>query len=261
MSNYYQTLGIAKSATPDEVKKAYRKLAAQHHPDRGGDEEKLKQINEAYDTLKDPAKRQAYDNPQPQFTQARPGQPNFNIHDIFNMFGQAPGPGNPHSARRSTMQAQLYITLEDVATGGTRLISLSGQENAIEITVPVGINDRDNIRYPRLGLGGSDLVIQFRVRPHTVYQRVNDDLYIDIKVSVWDLILGVDKNIPTILGSAVLLKIPERTQPNAKLKVRGHGLPNKNNNRRGDLIVRVQAEIPESISDSLIEVLRNEKSQ
>lgn len=262
MKDYYQTLGIARTAAPEEIKKAYRRLAAQHHPDRGGDEEEFKKINEAYDTLKDPHRRQKYDNPQPQFTQASPGQTNFNIHDIFNMFGSSPGPGNPHRARRSTMNVQLYITLEDVATGGPRPISLAGQPNsAIEITIPVGIEDGDTIRYPRLGLGGSDLLIQYRLRPHAVYKRVKDDLHIDISVSIWDLILGTEKHIPTITGGAVLLKVPERTQPNTKLKVRGHGLPNKSTNNRGDLVVTLQARLPESISNDLIEVLKNEQSK
>ena len=150
MPDHYATLGVARTATVDEIKKAFRKLASQHHPDKGGDTKKFQEIQAAYDTLGDSAKRQQYDNPAPQFA-GMPGGAQFNMGDIFSqMFGGGMGHGfQGQHPRRNHMRMSLWITLKDVATGGHRQVAVGSTQgqSTIEIDIPLGINDGDMVQY------------------------------------------------------------------------------------------------------------------
>jgi curved DNA-binding protein len=263
MKNYYQTLGVERTATQDEIKRAFRKLASQHHPDKGGDTQRFQEIQEAYSVLGDEQKRKDHDNPsQPfHFQSAGPGA-NFNFDEIFHMFGARVGPGPGQEQRRSA-RFNLWITMQDVALGGPRVVSVNGPggNTNVEINVIPGIEDGDTIRYPKIGPGGTDLVITFRVRPDNRWQRQNETVITELIVSIWDLVLGADVTLETLTGSTISITIPGNTQPGTTMRVRGYGLPRKNTTMRGDLMVRLQARLPSNITPELLDHIRRERDQ
>lgn len=255
MKDHYQTLGVARTATADEIKRAYRRLASQHHPDKGGDKARFQEIQEAYDVLSDAARRQAYDNPQQQF-QFGPGVNfGFNFDDVFQMFN-----GGRAGAQGRAIRMSLWITLHDLASGGKRLVSLASQTGThnIEIDVPLGINDGDSVRYLQTGPNGQDLIIQFRIQPHPIWQRNNLDLTVDHSVSVWDLVLGGSTKIKDILGHELEVTVPANCQPGALLRLRKKGLP-ANNGDRGDLFVRLLANIPYPVPEPLRDAIQKHR--
>lgn len=268
MSDYYSKLGIDRGATADEIKRAYRKLASQHHPDRGGDKARFQEIEEAYRTLSDDQKRAAYDNPNP-FQHAQqngfPGGFNFNFstgpggfnfHDVFGMFNQHHAQHN----QRRMMRMSLWVSLYDVAVGGKRSVSVAAPQGTgvVEIDIPIGINDGDTIRYAGIAPGGGDLAVQFRVHPDPVWERHGMDLVTDHAISIWDLILGADVVIRNIQGQELKLVVPPRTQPRTMLRLRGHGLKN-NQGSAGDILVRVMAQIPDVIHPDIIESVKKHR--
>lgn len=256
MSDHYATLGVARTATPDEIKRAFRKLASQHHPDKGGNTQKFQEIQAAYDTLGDAVKRADYDNPRPQFS-GMPGGAHFNMNDIFSsMFGgQSPfgqQPRRPQSHTRMT----LWIRMTDVAQGGTRPVAVGTPhgQSTIEVEIPLGINDGDNVQYQGLAPGGGDLVIQFRVHPDPIWQRNGLDLVTDVTADIWSMILGSDITVRTLTGSALTTSMPPHTQPKTLIRLRGHGLRDRSGNT-GDLMIRVVPTIPKTIRPELLEAI------
>ena len=257
MADHYATLGVAKTATQDEIKKAFRKLASQHHPDKGGDTAKFQEIQAAYDTLGDEQKRAQYDTPTPQFG---PGGFSFNFgqgstqfNDIFSqMFGQ--GVNQP---QRRHMRMTTWITLVEAAHGGSKHLALgttSGQ-NAVEIEIPQGIEDGDAVQYSGVAPGGIDLVVQFRIHPHPVFRRQGLDLHRDIQVPLWDLLLGGDVEIDGLLDSRFSMRVPAKTTPGTVMRIRGQGVQNKNN-QRGDLYVHLQVQMPQQIPAEIIAAIQ-----
>jgi DnaJ-class molecular chaperone len=261
MTDYYAALGVPRTATADEIKRAFRKLASQHHPDKGGDTQKFQSIQQAYATLGDEQKRAEYDNPRPQFSgfsgfQGTPG--GVNINDIFGqMFGQQFAHQHQHP-RRSHVRMTLWITLLDVATGGRRTVSLGTQQgvSAVEIDIPLGINDGDNVQYEGIGPGGSDLVVNFRISPDRTWQRDALNLTMEVRLDIWSLILGGELTIDTLTGKTLTVGVPERTQPGTSLRLRGQGLRDRAG-QTGDIFVRVQAQIPTNIAPELLDAIRN----
>jgi len=259
MPDHYAALGVARNATQDEIKRAFRKLASQHHPDKGGDTKKFQEIQAAYDTLGDPAKRSQYDRPAPQFS-GMPGGAQFNMNDIFaQMFGQHPGFGGQHP-RRNPMRMSLWITLRDVSTGGHRQVAVGSPQGqtTIEIDVPQGINDGDMVQYAGLAPGGQDLVIEFRIHPHPQFRRDGLNLTVEYKCSVWDMILGGDTEIATLDGSQLVVSIPPLTDNGTTLRLRGRGLQDRKG-ATGDLFVRLNAVLPKSISPELITAIQQHR--
>ena len=242
MTTHYQTLGVERTASAEDIKRAYRKLAGQHHPDRGGDTAKFQSVQAAYDVLGDPGKRQQYDNPAPQFQGGAP----FDFDNIFNMFGarfQHPGQA------QQQVRMSLWITLADVAQGGRRTVSLGNM--TVEIEIPLGINDGDNVQYANLGPGGTNLVVNFRIHAHPRWQRQGLNLTQDENVLIWDLILGGELPVRDIQGTTLNMTIPAGTQPGTQLRLRGRGLRNRQG-EVGDLFVRLQARLPDTISPELL---------
>lgn len=257
MQNPYQTLGVDRDATPDEIKRAYRRLASQHHPDKGGDKARFQEIQQAYDTLTDPNRRSGFDNPfQGGFN---PGA-GFDFDSIFNMFGAQFQ--NPHMQRRSQARMSLWVTLRDIAQGGRRTITVGTQHGtqAVEIEIPQGINDGDTVQYSGLGPGGMDLLVTYRIHPDARFQRQGLNLYADHNVSVWDLILGCNTEIRDLLGNTLSLNIPPRTQPGTTLRLRGRGLSPKVG-AAGDLMIKVQATIPAQIDEALLAHIEQNRHQ
>lgn len=259
MTDYYSILGVDRSASADDIKLAYRRLASKHHPDRGGDKNKFQQIEEAYRTLGDAQNRAAYDQPQPQFGNFNGGF-GFNFQDIFGqMFSGHPGFGAPFQggSRTQLLRMSLWIHLLDVVTGGRRPVSVSTPQGnmVIEIDIPTGINDGDTVRYPNIAPGGGDLIVQFRVHPHTQWQRAGLDLMIEHTVSVWQLILGGEITISSITGESLVAMVPARTQPRSTLRLRQKGLRNQQG-QVGDIMVKLLAHIPEHIDPELLAAIQ-----
>lgn len=257
MTDYYQILGVDRSATAEEIKQAYRKLAMKHHPDRGGDATEFQRIQEAYAALGDPERRQQYHNPRSHDFHFSAGGGQFNFDDIFSMFGARFH--QQHQQRTSQIRLNLWISLYDVATGGTRQVAVNtGQGTAtVEIQIPQGIDDGDTVQYPKLAPGGGDLIISFRIRPDDIWQRQHNNLLRDELVSVWTLILGGTITVQTITNERLEVTVPPTTQANSILRVRGRGLPNRSG-VMGDLLIRVQAQIPHTVSQDLADMIRKE---
>ena len=256
MIDYYSTLGVSKTATQDEIKKAFRRLASQHHPDKGGDTAKFQEIQAAYDTLGDSAKRQQYDNPRPQFNNfGHASGPQFDFDTIFNVFGTQFG----HRQQRqqpAVSRANLTITLADVATGGKRTIGIG--QSTVEIEIPLGINDGDSIQYRGLGTQGSDLIITFRIAPSSTWQRQGSNLLTEHTINIWDLILGGETTVKDLLGNEITILVPKGTQPGARLRLRGRGLPGRVG--PGDIIVQIQAVIPKHIPKDLLDMIEQKRT-
>jgi len=265
--DYYSILGVNKNASDADLKKAYRKLAMENHPDRtGGDDTKFKQINEAYDTLKDPQRRADYDNPQPNpnaFNQ------NFgNYDDIFaNMFGRRPN-RTPNKSIRLIYQLKLTETV----TGKREVISYNlpnGSQKTVDLTIPKGIVNNQTVRYSGLGdnthkqYPAGDLEIQFRVINDTPFVLDGYNLGLTVPVNVYDLIAGTEKEIKTISGRLLKLKIKPNTSPNSILSISDEGLYHFNKNKRGKLYIDFKTTMPElnQVQKEMIEKLREELSK
>ena len=263
MKDYYQILNIPRTASADEIKRAYRRLASQHHPDKGGDTARFQEVEEAYRVLGDANRRQEYDNPRPTFNFNR-GAPGFNLDEIFNMFGA----DFRHDNRSGPVaRLSLWVDLEDVVRGGPRSVALQvgNRVTSVEINIPPGIEDGDSIRYPGLSPNGSDLVIHYRIKPNPRFEKDNRNLICQHEISIWDLVLGCEITVIDAVGTTLALTVPPGTQPNSLLRIRGRGIPASTlpgrtpNLAPGDLMVRMVARIPNNIDPEIIEVIRRKK--
>jgi curved DNA-binding protein len=260
--DYYTTLGISKNASDAEIKAAYRKMAMKHHPDRGGDEKKFKEVNTAYETLSDPQKKQMIDmgvDPNSQHTSYRQGSP-FEFHfntgnfdDIFSNFGFG---GRP-MRKNKTLNVNIEVTLEDILKGKVIDAEIGipgGVKKLVSIEVPPGIENGQQIRYRGMGehtltdVPPGDLIVNIFVREHSTFQRQGDMLMIKKFISPWDAILGADITIETIDKKTLTIGIPAGTQPDTVLSCRGEGLPNMRTKVRGNLLIKIQVEIPKNLN-------------
>lgn len=264
MTDYYKILGVDRAASPDAIKRAYRKLASLYHPDKeGGSKTKFQEVEEAYRTLSDPQKRQQYDNPSPfgpgGFGGFRQHTTEFDLDSIFSMFGARFHGGHPQMHRRAQMQ--LWITLQDVARGGPRTISVGTQHgtHAVEIEIPQGINDGDSVQYPGIGPGGMDLIVTFRIHPNPKFSRMGQNVIMEQAVSIWDLILGAEITVSDLLNTQLQLTIPAGTQPGTTLRMRGRGIGDRSG-QVGDLLVRIQAQIPDIIAPEILTAIKQNRA-
>lgn len=261
MKDYYKTLGIDKKSSSEDIKRAYRKLASLHHPDKGGDTVQFQEIQEAYATLSDTNKRQQYDNPATQFN--FPGGPGFNFDEIFNIFG-----ADLRGQRNTSSRLSLWISLADVMTGGARNLSIQTNKGAsnISINIPKGINDGDNVRYPGLAPDGHDLIINYRIKPDPKWRHEGLNLISDSTVDIWDLILGSELSVTDVIGNTYSVSIPPETQPGAILRVKGQGLPARSlpGDRAyapaGDLLIKLHARITSPVHPDIIEAIRKTRA-
>lgn len=261
MTTHYETLGVDATASQADIKSAYRKLAKKYHPDTvSGDEEKLKNISEAYNCIKTPEKRKQYDesllNPNPgkgfNFHTAPGG-----MHDIFKEF----------FGERLDRQYQIVITLEEAYNGKTFDVNHNGVDYPVNI--PGGIADGMNIRVPGLGAVSGDgkrtgdLIVYVRVQPHSTFQRNGVDLAVVVDVNYIDCLLGTDITVKTLNGSMIKVKVPECTNHNTKLKVKNHGMKYKTHNilKSGDLYVIVNSVTPKTLSSKQREILHKLKKE
>lgn len=250
--DHYATLGVSRESSPDEIKRAYRKLAAQHHPDRGGDTARFQEIQQAYDVLSDPQKRAQYDNPHPQMHQFNfgGGGPGFNpFDDIINQFMR--------QHRQAVYGTTVAVTLEQIATSQQVEIYINGPQGGrmARISVPPGVESGQQMRYENIIPEGL-LQVTFVVQPHPVFERRGLDLYTTKTINVFDLIMGTSITVQTISGAELEVKVPAGFKPGGNLRIPGRGLPGPG--RQGDQYVLIQAAIPDTISERLRETIRQE---
>ena len=273
--DYYNTLGITKSASEADIKTAYRKMAMKHHPDRGGDEKKFKEVTEAYETLSDPQKKQMFDmgvDPNAQHTSYRQGSPfefHFNTGNFEEVFGNFGFGGRP-VRKNKTLNVNIEVALEDILKG--RVIDAeigipNGSKRLVNIEVPPGIESGQQIRYRGMGehtlkdVAPGDLIVNVLVKQHSVFQRQGDMLMIKKFISPWDAILGSEITIETIDKKTLTIGIPAGTQPDTVLSCRGEGLPNMRTKVRGNLLIKIQIEIPRNLNSEQKSVVEQTKSK
>lgn len=267
MKSYYEILGLKSSASDQEIKSAYKKLARKFHPDRGGDTKKFQEIQQAYSVIGDAKKRHQYDNPNLNHRNLNDADPG----DIFDIFGFRTSRGP--QKRRGAFTATLWITLEDIARNEKRFVSLkdilstninmsletSTVNDYVEIDIPPAIDDNQSVRYPNLILNKQDLIINFRIKPDNKWSRNGLDILTEKTVEIWDLILGSTVVVDTISGSQVKITIPAGTQPSSLMRVGKHGLEDRSK-RQGDMYVKILARIPKNIPEPLIKTIREHRN-
>jgi curved DNA-binding protein len=271
MIDYYKTLGVPKTASQDEIKKAYRKLAAKHHPDRGGDTAEFQKLEEAYRILGDETARSEYDNPQPQF-QFR----TENMDDIFGAFfrgQQGPfgfGGFNQRQMRKNkNINIRIQMTLKDILTGKDFVGSIklpSGREQLLQLKIPKGVSAGDAIRYQGMGddsipnLPKGDLVAAIEEIPHPTFERQGPNIVTNITISVFDAMLGASSTIQTLDESTLEVTIPAGITHGTVLSCNGYGLPKgTNQDHRGNMYIRVNLKVPSILDErdkQVIEVLK-----
>jgi curved DNA-binding protein len=276
MTDYYQTLGVSENASPDEIKKAYRSLANKHHPDKGGDQAKFKDISVAYENLSDPQKKAEYDQ-QRQFG----GGQQFHFHtgnggfDPFSqMFGQGHpfanmfgGGGQPFGRghRNRDLNIQCAITLLDSFLGKQLEANYqlpSGRNQTVSISIPAGITNGDTIRYNGLGddsVPGAprgNLNVTVVVHGDSNFERRGDDLYTYVDINPIEAIIGCKKTISTITGTTMEVDIRAGVESGVEFASAGNGFPNVNNGRKGKFVTVVRIRTPRITDIDLIASLR-----
>ena len=287
--DYYKILGVQKTAGGEEIKKAYRKLAMKYHPDHTkGDkdaEEKFKKISEAYAVLSDKEKRKEYDTFGSEGFRQRFSQEDifrgFDFGDIFREFGFGGGnfshgggggrrfsfgTGSPFNfsgaqqsgqAKGSDLVYELPLTLREVATGTSKVITFQhqGRSENLTVKIPKGLIAGKKLRLAGKGnpspYGGpaGNLYIKSKVLNDQVFSSEKYDLYINRELKLTEALLGTTVSVPTIDDKQLSLKIPPGTKPGTKMRLSGHGLPDMKDNKKGDLYVRIQLKIPQNLNE------------
>lgn len=262
--DYYSILGVPKNASDQDIRKAYKKLSMQHHPDRGGDEEQFKKVNEAYQILKDPNKRSAYDNPQPRFnTGSMNGNPfgGARFEDIFaNMFNQQ----GYRQTRNPDVTIRVNIELAEVYTGKQIIATYrlrNGTEETVDLDIPPGCNDGDRVRFHGLGeniIPGrrGDLFVIIGVRPKAGWERIGNNLHTTIDVNSLELIIGTKKIITTLTGKQLELRIPQATKNGTVFSMNGYGLPDARGGRVGNMFVKINAVTPQNLNNDQLNKIK-----
>ena len=292
---FYDVLGVSKNATDKEIKSAFRKLAVKYHPDAGGDEQKFKEISEAYETLSDETKRKQYD--QMLMFGGMPGGGGAGYGgagyagaaggwgDIFDSIFSGNGAwgsdwgsgfgGNAGGRARTRKGGDLSITIDvsadDAFRGTSRTVTYSvpstGERQTISVTIPAGAVDGGKIRYKRRGEYGAnggergDLLVTTHVEEHPLFKRKGADVNMEVPVSAFEAALGCTVDVPTPGGKTVRLKIPAGTQSGKKFRFKEMGAPDvKRRGRTGALLVEVKVEVPTNLTGeerAALETLRD----
>jgi len=258
--DYYSVLGIPRNASEQDIRKAYKKQSMQHHPDRGGDAEEFKKVNEAYQTLKDPQRKQMYDmGGDPNVNNQRGGSPfefhfgSGNMEDIFSQFGF----GGQRRPQNKSVNVGIDIRLEDVLHGKDidAEVSLPGHgPKVINIKIPKGIQTGQQIRYQGLGddtiknIPAGDLLVNINVMPHRTFVRNGDHIICEKHINVLKLITGSKEIVNTLDGRSITFSIPKGTQPDTMLRCKSEGLPNIRSGQKGDLLIKIKAVVPKTLT-------------
>ncbi|MDI3312940.1 MAG: J domain-containing protein [Mycobacterium sp.] len=263
--DYYQTLGVSRDATPEQIQQAYRRLARKYHPDINKDpgaEERFKEVNEAYHVLSDPKTRERYDRfgedfrriPEDYDERAGAGVggragggfrgAGIDIDDLLSgIFGGVGGFGPVPGADQ---EAELQLTLEEAYRGGTRRIRLNGR--AYTVTIPAGVTEGQRIRLAGEGGRGSrnappgDLYLVVHITPHPRFRLDGRDISTDLLISPWEAVLGATVAVPTPAGETKV-KVPPGSSTGRRLRLRGEGMPNPRGSP-GDLYAEIKIVVP-----------------
>jgi DnaJ-class molecular chaperone len=273
--DYYDVLGVKREASAEEIKKAYRKLAREFHPDRNpGDkqaESRFKEVQEAYDILSDKAKREQYDRfgfvgPDGGFPGGGGGGPRSQTFhwggasgdmpqmdpetaEMLNqMFGGAGGMGDLFGrgrraggrARRAAppeeLESELTIPFETAARGGTITIQLEGR--TIDVKAPAGVKEGQVLRLHGQAPGGGDLRLKVRIQPHPYFRREDNDIILEVPLALAEAVLGTKVDVPTLDGERLTVKVPAGTSSGARLRLRGRGI------KGGDQYIEIKVAVP-----------------
>ncbi|CAN7374294.1 DnaJ domain-containing protein [Pseudoxanthomonas sp. LjRoot143] len=276
--DYYAVLGVEPSAGDAEIKTAYRRLARKYHPDvskEPGAEDQFKAVNEAYEALRDPQKRAAYDQlrargyrpgeefrPPPDFGRGGPGGQDFDYEEIFGGAGGGSGgfsdffeglfgrraraeqaaPRGPQPSRDS--RAKLAVPLQAVHDGGSVRVNVNGKQ--LDVKVPKGVRPGQVIRLAGQGTQGGNLLLEVEYAPHPQFEVDGRNIIHVLALAPWQAALGATLSVPT-LGGAVELKIPADSDTGRKLRLRGRGLPGT---PAGDQIVELEVTAPRAETDA-----------
>ncbi|MCA9062115.1 MAG: J domain-containing protein [Planctomycetaceae bacterium] len=283
--DYYEVLGVSRTASQDEIRKAYKKLARKFHPDVQPDDpnaqQKFSEITEAYDVLSDEQKRRQYDqfghafqgaggggNP---FQGFGGGQAEFDLNDILGgvfgggfqgqPFGGAGGRGRrsqPRAQKGQDLRTEITVPFHLSVHGGEHDLTLttSGKSERIGVRIPAGIHDGATIRLAGQGHPGQfggpagDVLLTVRVAPHPWFRRDGKNITLEVPVTPAEAVLGARIDVPTVFDGDVVLSIPEGTSSGTKLRLRGKGLRDPKGGDPGDQLVVVKVVVPKSASDA-----------
>jgi molecular chaperone DnaJ len=276
--DFYQVLGVDKKASADEIKKKYRSLARDLHPDKNQGnvalEEKFKAVSEAYDILSDSKKRAEYDEARSMFERggfrAPTGGQNFqggDFNDIFgggnpqDIFANLFGGGRRGPRKGSDLQTESTITFKESVFGTTLDLKLNTDGNGpqnISARVPAGVNDGAKIRVKGKGAPGEagpgDLFIQLQVKPHPIFSRKGENLVLTLPVTFAEAALGADIKVPTLAGDDVTVRLAAGTPTGRVLRVKGRGI--KKGAITGDLLVTIEVQVPRKVEGKAQEAIK-----
>lgn len=238
-ADYYEILGVERDASPQDIQRAYRKLARQWHPDVNQDpeaEETFKRVNEAYETLSNPKKRAEYDEP--------PAAPGFRLEDLLGgLFGG-------WASTVADIHVNLDLSVEEAYAGGPRhftLRTMTGDRD-IEVELPQGLTEGDMVRVNADEDEQGDVYLVIRLIPHARYLVEGRDIMIELPVAPWEAVLGAKVTVETP-GGEVDVRVPDGSASGRRLRLRGKGLPNPRGGA-GDLFVELKVVAPRKLSKS-----------
>lgn len=285
--NFYDVLGVKRDATQDEIKRAFRKLAAKYHPDAGGDEAKFKEVSEAYNTLSDENKRREYDQMlmfggipgadfggsggrgryttnvdvdwSQIFNNVRGGDGGFGGFDFSSIFGGSGAGQASRPNRGGDLNTTIEVSFNDAFNGAMRKVTYripsTGETQSINVKIPAGAVDGGKLRYRGQGEYGSnggergDLVITTKVLDDALFKRDGADVRMDLPISVYEAALGASIEVPKPDGEKVRLKVPAGTQEGKTFRFRDGGAPDvRKKGRRGALYVTIRVQVPTSLN-------------
>jgi DnaJ-class molecular chaperone len=279
----YAALGVKKTASQEEIKKAYKRIARESHPDLNPDdaaaEGRFKAASAAYDLLKDPEKRARFDRgeidasgqerPERRYyrdfaeagagPQAGGGFEEFDLGDLFaGMAGRRQGRGEGFAMRGATVYYTVELDFLEAARGGRKRLTLPGGES-VELQIPPGIAEGEAIRLPGRGGPGhgggpaGDALVAVTIRPHRLFRREGDDILLELPITIDEAILGARVEVPTI-GGRVALTVPKGVSSGRQMRLRGRGIAR--GSKKGDQIVTLKIVAPEVVDDELETFMR-----
>lgn len=283
--DYYETLGVAREASEDDIRRAYRKLARKYHPDvnkEPGAEDRFKEVSEAYEVLRDPEKRQRYDRLGANWRAGEDVSAASGFEDIFaqgfgdnvrvefgdagefsdffdSLFGSRRRTGGRAASsfqgfatRGSDHEASIELSLQEAAAGGRRRFTFS-DGRSYEVNIPQGVQDGQRIRLAGEGGSGAgggpsgDLFLRVHIKPHPRFRLEGRDLHVNVPVSPWEAALGATVPVPTVTGTAQV-RVPAGSSSGRRLRLRGQGMPDGRGGH-GDLYAELQIAVPSKLSD------------